>query len=745
MANSWYVATTGASNNAGSLASPWDLQTALNGGFPANSVQPGDTIWVRGGTYNKTDTNWSGTLVGTALNPILIRNYLGDHPALQERAIIQETNTSAAATSGATTVNGVNGSGSSTLSIAKAAGVNQPLAKGAQITIASGPAVGVYVCNSATTLTAGGNTSVSILPNLRGATAGGEAITLTLIPSGVDNLNFNGLQFVRFWGVEFNVVLATRTLEGGSSNNFECFNSNVDGIKLIHAILHDGAGNCFVDYQSNDFEQYGCISYNAGDADPNVGDGGGHHLYGHHQGIVKRLRAERNIYFNDHGVSVQFYSTAGVRDFEEGWDFVYNVIFNSGTLNNLANTGGKDATNFVMGGAAETMHDVTVDHNYFWNANNYGDRNIQVGFNATGRLGANIVVTNNYGFGGGSGFGVVHFNGTLAAGGSVTFTGNEFVVQAAAAGWNGNAARFADTLPAPAGWTVGNNIYHRVQGTGEPPISAFVTSAHPFGTIAQWISDTGFSTDTSPATNPTTTKVVTIPTTKYEAARGHVIYYNYAGLSSIPFNPGDLGLVIGDTFFVHDVRNVWAGVGGQPGTPVVVTGGVIAASGGAFIWTGGNVNLPNTQISDPVQTGSQWNQGWWETSPPATAPNFNAFLVRRTVPVLLQTSAAYVRYRGLTNALVMLATGPADLYVLVLTNSSGAAAFVQLFDASAPANVTLGTTPPDMQLQVAAGATISLALGEDGLRFANGIVVASTTTDGGSTGSGSTVSIAMGV
>src|SRR5580704_17034433 len=43
-----YVAPGGTSQGTGSLDRPWDLQTALS--QPA-SVQPGDTIWVRGGTY----------------------------------------------------------------------------------------------------------------------------------------------------------------------------------------------------------------------------------------------------------------------------------------------------------------------------------------------------------------------------------------------------------------------------------------------------------------------------------------------------------------------------------------------------------------------------------------------------------------------------------------------------------------------------------------------------------------------
>ena len=45
----WYVSPIGTSAGAGTAASPWDLQTALDGA--GGKVLPGDTVWIRGGTY----------------------------------------------------------------------------------------------------------------------------------------------------------------------------------------------------------------------------------------------------------------------------------------------------------------------------------------------------------------------------------------------------------------------------------------------------------------------------------------------------------------------------------------------------------------------------------------------------------------------------------------------------------------------------------------------------------------------
>jgi uncharacterized protein YjdB len=66
----WYVTTNGSSGGSGTATSPWDFSTALNGGN--GKVQPGDTIWVRGGTYTGT---YSTNLNGTASAPIIVRAY----------------------------------------------------------------------------------------------------------------------------------------------------------------------------------------------------------------------------------------------------------------------------------------------------------------------------------------------------------------------------------------------------------------------------------------------------------------------------------------------------------------------------------------------------------------------------------------------------------------------------------------------------------------------------------------------
>jgi hypothetical protein len=72
LGSQFHVATNGTAGGNGSAAQPWNLQTALNA---PGAVQPGDTIWVHGGTYYGT---YSTRLNGSSSRPIVVRNYNGD-------------------------------------------------------------------------------------------------------------------------------------------------------------------------------------------------------------------------------------------------------------------------------------------------------------------------------------------------------------------------------------------------------------------------------------------------------------------------------------------------------------------------------------------------------------------------------------------------------------------------------------------------------------------------------------------
>ena len=76
----FFVSPNGLATNDGSVSRPWDLQTALN---HPSSVQPGATIWLRGGTYTG---GFTSRLRGSTSAPIVVRQYPGERAVLDSYA-----------------------------------------------------------------------------------------------------------------------------------------------------------------------------------------------------------------------------------------------------------------------------------------------------------------------------------------------------------------------------------------------------------------------------------------------------------------------------------------------------------------------------------------------------------------------------------------------------------------------------------------------------------------------------------
>jgi len=81
-ASEWYAAPGGNTSASGTKGYPWDLQTALN---KTSLIAPGDTVWLRGGTYTGTFTS---NLIGTSINPIIVRQYTGERVILDGSTLV---------------------------------------------------------------------------------------------------------------------------------------------------------------------------------------------------------------------------------------------------------------------------------------------------------------------------------------------------------------------------------------------------------------------------------------------------------------------------------------------------------------------------------------------------------------------------------------------------------------------------------------------------------------------------------
>lgn len=78
-ASNWYAAPSATSGD-GSITNPWNLNIALRN----TGIQPGDTLYLRGGTYSG---NFVSTLNGLAPNYITVRSYPGEWAVIEDGII----------------------------------------------------------------------------------------------------------------------------------------------------------------------------------------------------------------------------------------------------------------------------------------------------------------------------------------------------------------------------------------------------------------------------------------------------------------------------------------------------------------------------------------------------------------------------------------------------------------------------------------------------------------------------------
>lgn len=77
--NAKYVSTTGTGTGDGSIGDPWTLTQALRS---TGGAQPGDTVYLRSGTYNM-DATLNVNCAGTAIAPIWFQSYPGEWAVIQ--------------------------------------------------------------------------------------------------------------------------------------------------------------------------------------------------------------------------------------------------------------------------------------------------------------------------------------------------------------------------------------------------------------------------------------------------------------------------------------------------------------------------------------------------------------------------------------------------------------------------------------------------------------------------------------
>lgn len=110
--------------------------------------------------------------------------------------------------------------------------------------------------------------------------------------------------------------------------------------------------------------------------------------------------------------------------------------------------------------------------------------------------------------------------------------------------------------------------------------------------------------------------------------------------------------------------------------------------------------------------------------------------------VLAGNPVAYLN-AATTAAPVLVATGTRQLQQYNLSNPNATLVYVQIFDASSAASVTLGTTPPTLWFGIPANNGVTDGSFIPPYVFVNGIVVAVTTTPTGNTAPASNVPVVL--
>lgn len=100
--------------------------------------------------------------------------------------------------------------------------------------------------------------------------------------------------------------------------------------------------------------------------------------------------------------------------------------------------------------------------------------------------------------------------------------------------------------------------------------------------------------------------------------------------------------------------------------------------------------------------------------------------------------------KDLSNTAVLVEAGPVNVYSYDVYNANSAVAYIQLFNAAAAGDVTVGTTAPDAVISVKATDRAALAAAVALYGFDKGLVIAATTTPDGNTAPTTALVVSMG-
>lgn len=264
-----YYVAVGGSGSTCSLAAPCSLQFALGN---QAVFGPGDTIYLRGGTYTGKFTS---TLDGGT-----VLSYPGEWAVLDG---YRTTTLSASLTSA-----------SGTATVASTAGIFP-----ANVLVIDGEDMQVAAVVNATTL--------SVVRGWSGTTAAAHSSGASVYVKSAGNFTVDGGDNTTYRDFEVRDSNPYRDLRAARAGTARGAGVTMigaaDGNRLVHLVLHDNSNGIFVGSSTSNTTVYGCISYNNGVIDEG-GELNGMGIYAENAGGYSRVY--RSIFVNNWNFNAQF-------------------------------------------------------------------------------------------------------------------------------------------------------------------------------------------------------------------------------------------------------------------------------------------------------------------------------------------------------------------------------------------------------------------------------------------------------
>ena len=338
----FYAAPDGSAAGDGSMAAPWDLQTALS--HPP-SVQPGDTIYLRGGVYRGS---YISKLMGAPDAPIVVRAYPGETAVIDWYRPYQLASAVSSTTRRLTFTEAV------------------PLSVRQRIVLGGKEIVHVVKVLD--------DRQVHVARGKDGTTPTPHAAGTTMVPAAGQTIAGD---YTWFMDLVITNSEPTRVIQSEGSDPPDRRRGSVSvvgtGNKVINCVIHDtgeGIGSFSQDAES---EFYGNVIFHTGWLAPDRGHGTG--MYLQNQSAYKFVK-ENIIFSTFQPFGMKVFGSG--ESYADNFTFEGNVFFNDG---------------FLWGGSAP-LRNLTLRSNYTYPSE--GNAFI-VGYWTDGQ---NIRIEDNY-FGGG--------------------------------------------------------------------------------------------------------------------------------------------------------------------------------------------------------------------------------------------------------------------------------------------------------------------------------------------------------